>query len=29
VGDMHDGVQVVVQSEKSEATCAALQRHML
>lgn len=24
VGDMHDGVQVVVQSEKSDATCEAL-----
>lgn len=29
VGDMHDGVQVVVQSEKSEGTCDALRGHML
>jgi aspartokinase len=28
VGDMHDGVQVVVQSEKSESTCEALRRHI-
>lgn len=28
VGDMHDGVQVVVQAERSEATCEALRAHI-
>ena len=28
VGDMHDGVQVVVQSERSESTCEALRQHI-
>ena len=28
VGDMHDGVQVVVQAERSEATCDALRSHI-
>ena len=28
VGDMHDGVQVVVQSEKADGTCEALRNHI-